>query len=75
MLLRILLWNIADSNTTIDELRDSLRELTPPSYWIWNEVSERFGVVAFGEDLPESIGWAQNLVGDEPDVYEEFDSA
>ena len=75
MLLRILLWNIAESNTTIDELRDSLPELTPPSYWIWNEVTERFGVVVLGEDLPESIGWAQNLVGDEPDVYEEFDSA
>jgi hypothetical protein len=29
----------------------------------------------FGEDLPESIGWAQDLVGEEPDVYEEFDSA
>ena len=75
MPLRILLWNIAESNTTIDELRDSLPDLKPPSYWIWNEVTERFGVVAFGEDLPESVGWAQNLVGDEPDVYEEFDSA
>ena len=30
--------------------------------------------MAFGDDLPEAIGWAQDLVGDEPDVYEEFDS-
>jgi hypothetical protein len=32
-------------------------------------------VIVVGDDLPESIGWAQDLVGAEPDVYEEFDSA
>ena len=74
MLVRLLIWNVADSQTTIDELRDSLPELDPPSRWIWNEVSERFGVIAFGDELPESVGWAQDLVGAEPDVYEEFDS-
>lgn len=75
MLLRILLWNVSDSKTTIDELRESLPELEPPSRWIWNEAAERFGVLVFGDDLPESIGWAQDLVGEEPDVYEEFDTA
>jgi hypothetical protein len=75
VILRILIWNVLDSRTTIDELRESLPELTPPSQWIWNEASERFGVIVVGEDLPESIGWAQDLVGSEPDVYEEFDSA
>jgi hypothetical protein len=45
-----------------------------PSRWIWNEVTERFAALVFGEDLPESIGWAQDLVGDDPDVYEEFDT-
>ena len=55
-------------------LRESLPELAPPDRWIWNEVTERFGAVLLGEDLPEAIGWAQDLVGDEPDVYEEFDS-
>ena len=72
MLLRLLIWNVSDSKTTIDELRDSLPELTEPSQWIWNEAAERFGVVAFGEDLPEAVGWAQDLVGAESDVYEEF---
>lgn len=75
MIVRILIWSIFDSKTTIDELRESLPELERPSTWIWNEASERFGVVVFGDDLPESVGWAQDLVGDEPDVYEEFDSA
>jgi hypothetical protein len=72
---RLLIWNVVESQTTIDELQESLPELVPPSHWIWNEASERFGVIAYGDDLPESIGWAQDLVGDEPDVYEEFDSA
>ena len=74
MIVRLLIWNVFDSKTTIDELRESLPELVPPSQWIWNEATERFGVIVVGEDLPESIGWAQDLVGDEPDVYEEFDA-
>ena len=73
-IVRLLIWNVVESQTTIDELRESLPELVPPSQWIWNEATERFGVIVVGEDLPESIGWAQDLVGDEPDVYEEFDS-
>jgi hypothetical protein len=75
VIVRLLIWNVFDSKTTIDELRESLPELVPPSQWIWNEATERFGVIVVGEDLPESIGWAQDLVGDEPDVYEEFESA
>jgi hypothetical protein len=75
VLVRLLVWDVFDSKTTIDELRESLPELDPPSRWIWNEAAERFGVVVVGEDLPESMGWAQDLIGQEPDVYEEFDSA
>jgi hypothetical protein len=75
VLVRLLVWNVFDSKTTIDELRESLPELEPPSQWIWNEAAERFGVIVVGEDLPESMGWAQDLIGQEPDVYEEFDSA
>ena len=74
MILRLFIWNIAESRTTIDELRDSLPELESPSLWIWNEAAERFGVIVGGEDMPEAVGWAQDLVGAEPDVYEEFDT-
>jgi hypothetical protein len=74
VIVRLLIWNVSDSKTSIDELRESLPELVPPTQWVWNEATERFGVLVFGEDLPESIGWAQDLIGDEPDVYEEFDS-
>ena len=55
------------------ELRGTLPELEPPSAWIWNEVTDRFGVVAFGDELPEPVAHALELVGTEPDVYEEFD--
>jgi len=75
MLVRLLLWNVFESRTSIDELREALPELAEPDRWIWNDATERFGVIVFGEDLPESIGWAQDLVGAEPDVYEEWDSA
>ena len=74
MIVRLLIWSLYDSKTTIDELRESLPELVPPSRWIWNEANDRFGVVAFGEDLPESLGWAQDLIGNDPEVYEEFDA-
>ena len=75
MVVRLLIWNVAESKSSIDELREALPDLERPSRWIWNEAAERFGVLAFGDDLPEAVGWAQDLVGGEPDVYEEFDSA
>ncbi len=71
--MRLLIWNIAESKSSIAELRESLPDLDLPSRWIWNEAAERFGVFAFGDDLPETVGWAQDLIGGEPDVYEEFD--
>jgi hypothetical protein len=74
VVVRLLVWNVFESKTTIDELREALPTLEPPSRWIWNEATERFGAIVVGEDLPEAIGWAQDLVGDEPDVYEEWDS-
>jgi hypothetical protein len=75
VIVRILIWSLYDSKTTIDELRDSLPELEPPSTWIWNEAAERFGLLAYGEELPPEAAEAQELVGREPDVYEEFDAA
>ena len=74
MVVRILIWSLFDSKTTVEELRDALPELAPPSTWIWNDANDRFGIVAFGEDVPESVGWARDLIGDDPEVYEEFDT-
>jgi hypothetical protein len=73
VVVRILIWTLFESKTTIDELRESLPELVPPSHWIWNDANDRFGAIFHGEELPEAAGWATDLVGDDPDVYEEFD--
>jgi hypothetical protein len=70
---RILIWSLYDSRTTIEELRDAVDELEPPSAWVWNEASERFGVVVFGDELPEAVAHARELIGRDPDVAEEFD--
>ena len=74
MIVRIVVWSLFESKSTIDELREALPELEPPSTWIGNEGSERFGVVVHGEELPEAVGWARDLIGDDPEVFEEFDA-
>ncbi|HXF98478.1 MAG TPA: hypothetical protein VNJ46_07700 [Gaiellaceae bacterium] len=73
MIVRILLWSLFDSKSTIDELREKLPPLPAPSAWLWSEGSERFGVVAFGDELPPAVREARDLIGAEPAVYEEFD--
>jgi hypothetical protein len=74
VIVRILLWSLFDSKTSIVELREKLPALSPPSEWLWSESGERFGIVAFGDDLPEGAGWARDLIGADPDAYEEFDT-
>jgi hypothetical protein len=74
VIVRVLIWSLFDSKTTIDELEKGLPALDPPSEWIWSESSERFGLISFGDELPEGAGWARDLIGDDPDVYEEFDT-
>jgi hypothetical protein len=73
VIVRLLIWSVFDSKTTIDELRESLPELEPPSTWLWNEASDRFGMVAFGDELPAEVAEARELLGRDADVYEEFD--
>ena len=74
MIVRILIWNLFESKTTIDELRESLPELEPPSVWIWSEASERFGVLVFGDELPDGVALARDLIGKDPDIYDEFET-
>ena len=72
MIARILIWNLFDSKTTIDELREHLPSLPEGDVWIVNEASERFGLISYGDELPE-LGQVRELIGDEPAVAEEFD--
>ena len=73
VIVRLLLWNLDDSKTSLDELRARL-PAAPNRTWISNESTERFGVVetwdrAPGEFPQEILG----LIGKAPDVAEEFD--
>jgi hypothetical protein len=69
---RILIWNLADSRTTIEEIRAQLPPLPEGSSWIANAPQERFGLVAHGDDPPE-LEPLRALIGKAPDVAEEFD--
>ena len=73
MVVRLLIWSLVESQTTIGELENALPELEPPSTWIWNGASERFGLVAYGDEVPPAVAGIRELIGDDPDVYEEFD--
>ena len=38
--------------TTIEELRaQAAASSTEPSTWLWNEAGERFGLIAFDEEI------------------------
>ena len=69
---RILLWSLADSKTTLEELRAHLPSLPEGDVWISDEWSERFGLIALSGDLPE-LGAVRDLIGKDPEVGEEFD--
>ena len=49
MTVRLLLWNLADSKTTLDELRAKLPHLPEGDHWISDAVGERFGLISFSE--------------------------
>jgi len=69
---RLLLWNLADSKTTLDELRAKLPDLPEGGHWISDAVGERFGLISFSEaDGP--VAEARELIGKNPEIGEEFD--
>jgi hypothetical protein len=87
VLLRLVLWNLADSKTTIGELRRYLRDESVDAFedvpglrfkaWISDEVTERWGAVYLWESREaadqELPSQARELIGKEPDIGEEFD--
>jgi hypothetical protein len=69
---RILIWNLFDSKTTLEELLEQLPELPDGDVWITNGGQERFGLVSFA-DQPPDLALVRELIGTEPQVAEEFD--
>jgi len=73
MIVRLLLWNLADSKTTLEELRPRLTS-TANRTWISDETTERFGAIETWEgeagEFPKEI---VELIGKDPEIAEEFD--
>jgi hypothetical protein len=83
VIVRLVLWNLADSKTTLDELRHHLgdgSDQTPGlrfRAWISDETTERFGAVELWES-PEAAEQGvprrvRELIGKDPEVGEVFD--
>jgi hypothetical protein len=71
--LRLFIWNLADSKTTLGELREHLPPASPPDLWISNEAAERFGLVTTGGTPESDLARIRELIGKDPEVAEEFD--
>jgi hypothetical protein len=87
VIVRFVLWNLADSKTTIAELRRYVRDESVDAFaevpglrfkaWISDEATERWGAIYLFESIEaaeqELPGRARELIGKDPDVAEFFD--
>ena len=87
MVVRIVLWSLADSKTTIEELRRYLRDESVDEFgeveglrfkaWISDAPGERWGAFYLFESREAADqampGRARELIGKQPDLVEEFD--
>ena len=87
MLVRFVLWNLADSQTNVGELRRYLQDEAVDAFahvpgllfkaWISDDVTERWGAIYVWEShdasMQELPSRARELIGKEPDVVEVFD--
>jgi hypothetical protein len=69
---RLLLWNLADSMTNLDELRAKLPELPDGDHWVSDPASERFGLISFSGSDDEAAE-VRELIGKDPEIGEEFE--
>ena len=72
MTVRLLLWNLADSKTTLDEVRAKLPELPEGDHWISDPASERFGLISFSDET-NGVQRIRDLIGKNPEIGEEFE--
>jgi hypothetical protein len=87
VIVRFVLWNLSDSQTTIEELRRYLRDESVDAFedieglrfkaWISDQATERWGAFYVWESQEaarqELPSKARELIGKDPDVVEEFD--
>jgi len=79
VIVRIVLWRLDERSPPLDTLRDALDELEPlpaPSMLLVNDAAERIGALVVSEEdepPPGQLDHLREIVGREPDLYEEFD--
>jgi hypothetical protein len=87
LVVRFVLWNLADSLTTIGELRRYVRDESVAEFeqvpgllfkaWISDEITERWGAVYVWESAAAAEqplpSRARELIGKDPDIAEVFD--
>ena len=87
MIARIVLWSLADSKTTIEELRRYLRDEAVDAFaeveglrfkaWISDAAGERWGAFYLFESVDAAEqplpSRARELIGKDPDLAENFD--
>jgi hypothetical protein len=87
VLVRFVLWNLADSKTNVDELRRYLRDEAVDNFdglpgllfkaWISDEITERWGAVYVWESAEAAEqplpSRARELIGKDPEIAEVFD--
>ena len=87
MLVRLVIWSLADSDATIEELRTYLAEESVPKFeevngllfkaWISDEATERWGALEVWESHAASEqelpSRARELIGKDPEIIEVFD--
>jgi hypothetical protein len=69
---RILIWNLADSKTTLEELREKVRALPEGDHWIADPAGERFGLLSFS-GTTAGLQDVRDLIGKDPEIGEEFE--
>jgi hypothetical protein len=87
MLVRLVLWSLADSDATIADLRRYLRDESVAQFadvpgllfkaWVSDEATERWGAIYVWESVEASEqelpSRARELIGRDPDVIDLFD--
>jgi Putative mono-oxygenase ydhR len=87
VVVRFVLWNLADSKTTIGELRRYLRDESVEQFadvpglrfktWISDEATERWGAIYLWESAEAAEqavpSLARELIGKDPEIGETFD--
>ena len=72
MTVRLLLWNLADSKTTLEELQAQLPDLGDGDHWISDPATDRFGLISVSGSLT-GIDGIRDLIGKDPEIGEEFE--